>query len=219
MRNYGMAGVVLLQYVIKHKTEVIKLYEKTRAEFDKEAAFTNRERFYSAGYACAFTAGIITKSLGLHDIDVDRVRRWALRSLVPDNKRALEESRVSYKENLGDFINSNLNNILVINGPVTSGQPMPDIYPRNQLIIRIEPDASHIYIASKPFREYCAQSQLNMKDLLRVLKDEGVYLGDVKKRMNKGTKLAGPPVHTYLFTMDEAILGLDELMESMEKDV
>lgn len=218
MRNYGVAGGIYLQYLVKHKAEVAKLYEKIRAEFDAKAAFTNRERFYSAGYAAAFTGGIIARSLNLLDIDVDRVMNWALRSLVPDNKEALENSRVSYKENLGDFINNNLNNILVINGPVTSGQPMPDIYPKHQLIIRIEPDMSHIYIASKPFRDYCAQGQLIVKDLLRVLKSEGVYLGNVKKRMNKGTKLAGPPVDTYLFTMDEAILGLDELIESIEKD-
>lgn len=215
MRNYGLAGVIFLQYIIKHKVEVLKLYEKIRAEFDAMAQFTNRERFYSAAYACAFTGAYIAKKLGLHDIDVDRVMQWVIHNLVPENKIMLTQSRVTYKENLGDFINHNLNNILVINGPVSSGQPMPDIYPRNQLIIRIEPDTSHMFIATKPLREYCASGQLILRDMLRVLKSEGVFLGEVKKRMNKGTKLAGPPVNAYLFTIDETILGLDDLVETV----
>jgi hypothetical protein len=33
--------------------------------------------------------------------------------------------------------------------------------------------------------------------------------------MNKGTKLSGPPVSAYLFTIDESILGLDELIETV----
>ena len=127
----------------------------------------------------------------------------------------LTQSRVTYKENLGDFINQNLNNILVINGPVNSGQPMPDVYPRNQLIIRIEPDTSHMFIATKPLREYCASGQLILRDMLRVLKSEGVFLGEVRKRMNTGTKLAGPSVRAYLFTIDETILGLDDLVETV----
>jgi hypothetical protein len=215
MRNYGKAGVVFLQHCVKHKAEVLKMYEKIREKFDTMANFTNRERYYSVGYACAFTAGTITRSLGIHDIDVDRVRRWVISNLVPENKTMLGQSRVTYKENLGDFINQNLNNILVINGPVNSGQPMPDIYPRNQLIIRIEPDTSRMFIATKPLREYCAQGQLILRDMLRVLQSEGVFLGEVKKRMNKGTKLSGPPVSAYLFTIDESILGLDELIETV----
>ena len=92
---------------------------------------------------------------------------------------------------------------------------MPDIYPRDKLIIRIEPDTSRMFIATKPLREYCASGQLILRDMLRVLKSEGVFLGEVKKRMNKGTKLAGPPVNAYLFTMDETILGLDDLIETV----
>lgn len=215
MRNYGVAAVPFIQHVIKHKTECLKLLEKTLAEFDAKAAFTNRERFYSAGYAAGFTGGIIAKSINVHDIDVDRIMNWALRSLIPDNRSMLSGSRVSYRENLGDFINQNLNNILVINGPVNAGQPLPDIYPKNQLIIRIEPDTSKMFIAAKAFREYCAAGQLILRDLLTVLGKEGVYLGEVKKRLNKGTKLAGPPVLTYLFTIDDTILGLDELKEAV----
>lgn len=215
MRNYGIAGVIFLQYCVKHKAEVLKLYEKTRAEFDAMAQFTNRERYYSAGYACAFTAAIIAHKLGLHDIDYQRVMQWAIANLVPENKNMLAQSRVTYKENLGDFINQNLSSILVINGPVNSGQPMPDIYPRDKLIIRIEPDTAQMFIATKPLREYCASGQLILRDMLRVLKNEGVFLGEVKKRMNKGTKLAGPPVKAYLFTIDETIMGLDDLLETV----
>lgn len=217
MRNYGVAGPMYIQHIVKHKQDTLKTLDNVRNDLDARANFTNRERYYSHGLACAFAAGYITKQLGILDIDVDRVMRWAIDRLIPDNRMSLSQSRVTYLENLGDFINQNISNILVINGPVSSGQPTPDIYPRNQLLIRIEPDTEVMFVAAKALREYCAQGQLILKDMLATLKQQNIFLGEVKKRMNKGTKLIGPPVLAYQFSITDSALGLDGILDSVKE--
>jgi hypothetical protein len=104
---------------------------------------------------------------------------------------------------IGEFINDNINSMAVVNGELdkrTNVEALPIMEPRSgKLHIRMEPDTRKLFIAVKPFREYCAANQINVKELLNALAIDGVYLDTEKKRMSKGTKVASPPVYAYVF--------------------
>jgi hypothetical protein len=68
-------------------------------------------------------------------------------------------------------------------------------------MIRWEPDTKKMYIAVTPFKKDCAEIQVNYKETLRQLKEQGVMKekGKVLKRINKGMKLEGPPIYCLEF--------------------
>ena len=56
-----------------------------------------------------------------------------------------------------------------------------------------------MYIAAGKFKEDCVTAQIHYKDMLSQLKDKGVYLGAMNKRLSKGMKIKSPGVHTLMF--------------------
>jgi hypothetical protein len=129
---------------------------------------------------------------------------------------------------IGEFWNEHRMNTLVINDDVdkrTGVELLPILEPRYELILRMEPDTQKLFIIAKKFREYCAENQITMKDVLNSLATEGIYVGTVKKRMSKGTKLSStPPVDTYVFDcakgefMDTTLLAEQVAAERTEED-
>jgi hypothetical protein len=64
----------------------------------------------------------------------------------------------------------------------------------------MEPDTQKLFIIAKKLRSWCSQHQITLKDVLNSLTADGVYMGIVKKRMAKGTKLGNvPPVDAFVF--------------------
>jgi hypothetical protein len=77
----------------------------------------------------------------------------------------------------------------------------PILEPRAELMIRWEPDTKKMFIAAAPFKKDCADIQVNYKETLRQLKEQGIMKekGKVYKRINKGMKLEGPPIYCLEF--------------------
>jgi hypothetical protein len=104
---------------------------------------------------------------------------------------------------VGEYWNEHRRNTLVINDKAdkrTGVEMLPILEPQGELIIRMEPDSQKLYIIAKKLRTWCAQHQITLKDVLTSLTKDGVYLGTVKKRMAKGTKISGiPPVDAFEF--------------------
>jgi hypothetical protein len=82
-------------------------------------------------------------------------------------------------------------------------EQLPIVEPKfNDLYIRIEPDTKRLFINAKQLRAYCTKQQITLKETLKKLALEEVYLGNVKKRITKGTKIVSPPVDVHVFVLD-----------------
>jgi hypothetical protein len=103
---------------------------------------------------------------------------------------------------LGDFINRNVNQFLVVNGEAdirTSLSPAPLLEPRGALVARYEPDTKKLYIQSSAFKEDCVKRQIGYSDVLRELKLKGVFKGRVTRRLGTGMKMITVPVYALEF--------------------
>jgi hypothetical protein len=104
---------------------------------------------------------------------------------------------------IGEYWNEHRRNTLVINDRVdkrTGVEMLPILEPSGEMIIRMEPDTQKLFIIGKKLRTWCADHQITIKDVLNSLTADGVYIGTIKKRMAKGTKLGSvPPVDAYVF--------------------
>lgn len=198
--NYGVAGEIFIRYVISNLPEVQRLLEKVQRKLDKAAGFTQRERFWSATAACAITSGIITKQLGLHDIDVAAVYKWAVATLSTMRIEVRSDGATPLSR-IGMFLNEKNNNMLIVNSTVDKRSGLtaaPIREPRGELMTRYEPDTKMLFISTKALREWCSKNQISYKMLCAELEKTAVTKGVVKKSMSKGSDIATPSVFALM---------------------
>jgi energy-coupling factor transporter ATP-binding protein EcfA2 len=205
-KNYGMAGMVYMQWVINNIPYVGDLIRQIQVEIDKKAKFSNQDRYHSAVIACNIAGASIAQFLDLISIDINRVLDWVIGYLVPELKGVVNDQKDSYDDFLGQFMNSNLANTLIIRDavdPKTSLPHSPVMEPRMELSIRAELDTKLVYVSTKAFKEFCVENRVMYRALLKDLESKGIYKGERKKRLGKGTKLINSsPVNTYVFMYD-----------------
>jgi hypothetical protein len=194
--NYGVAGEIFIRYVISNLPEVQRLLEKVQRKLDIAAGFTQRERFWSATAACAITSGIITKKLGLHDIDVAKVYEWAVETMSNMRVEVRSDSMTPLSR-IGMFLNEKNNNMLIVNSNIDKRSGLteaPIREPRGELMTRYEPDKKLLFISSKALREWCSENQISYKMLCSELQKEKITTGIIKKSLSKGSDITTPSV-------------------------
>lgn len=213
LNNYGLAGLVYIEWVVNSLPTVLDLIREVQKGVDVKANFSNQDRYHSAVIACNIAGASIAKFLGLIDIDIERVVQWVIDSLVPELKGAVTEQEVAPDNFLGQFMNNNLMNTLIVLDeldPKTNLPRSPIMEARNSLYIRAEIDTKIAYVSVKAFRDYCAENRTMYRQMLKTLKSQGIYMGEMKKRLGKGTKHAySSPVSVYKFKYeyDSSVLG------------
>jgi hypothetical protein len=199
--NYGHAGEIYAQWLVNNLEAAKDLVRQIQAKLDKEVRFTARERFWSAVAACNIAGGLIARNLELHDYDMKLVYAWLVK-MLSEMREDIKPPISNPAATLGEFINRNLSNALVVNGENDARNnmtPMPSMEPRGELLIRYEPDTKYLWVAAKAFKDFCVERQINYKDILRELKDVEVFKEAVNKRMAKGMKVVSPAVRALMF--------------------
>ena len=199
--NYGHAIDIYVEWLINNLEEGISLMRQIQAKIDKEVQFSARERFWSGVVACNIASGLITKSLGLHDYDMSAVYEW-VKGMLGEMRYEIKPPQDNIVAVLGEFMNSHINNAVVVNGKVdarTKMEAAPIVEPRGELMIRYEPDTKELFIAVKAFRDFCVRNQVNYKGTLKELQKIGVYMEPINKRLSKGMKVVSPAVRVLKF--------------------
>lgn len=195
--NYGVAGDKYINFLLESPDEVNDLMARVKHKVDTSIKFSARERFWSAMITCAIAGGIISRNLGLHDINPMKILKWLQNSVAPMRTEAVT-AKAEPLENLGVFLVEHARHTLVIHGtPTTSGIPMAPIKePYGELLVRWEPDTQMIYISTVHLKKWCVDRQVSYKDLVDDLEAKGICTRGEKKRMSTGTNLPGVTINT-----------------------
>lgn len=197
--NYGWAGPEYVQYLYKIGLENVRRsidleYIKVADAYTKSGEY----RFLSNLLSVTRVAGEIINEMGVLKFDLDRIfdvvgREMA--DLVSGKKREDENNRADI---LGDFINKNIQNCLV----VKDGKVVME--PRNALYIRAEVDTGMIYIATMPIKTYLREIKADTRQFEKRLMTENILMGKVRKQMAAGWKaaLGAHNVQAYQISMD-----------------
>ena len=143
-------------------------------------------------------AGEIINEMGMLKFDLDRIFRVVGSEMVDTINGKRRDDEHSRSDLLGDFINKNIQNCLVLkDGKVV-------MEPRQGLYIRAEVDTSTIYISSSELKKYLRDSKVDARQFEKRLTTEGVLIGKVRKQMAAGWKaaLGAHNVQAYQITMD-----------------
>ena len=203
--HYGHAGIPYAQYLVSNLEDAVDLVMQVQQKIDKAVGFTSRERFWSGAVACNIAGGLIAKDLGIIDFDIKRVYDWIISELkvMRNDIKAPAQTQSSV---IGEFMNEHRRSTLVINGEADARTGLAQVAilePKfGDLLIRIEPDTKLLYINAKHLRSYCSKQQITLKDTLKGLEADGIYKGQVKKRLSKGTQIQSPAVDAYVFSID-----------------
>jgi hypothetical protein len=81
--------------------------------------------------------------------------------------------------------------------------------PKNELLIRMEPDTDQVFVTLKHFKKHCVENQINYKDGLKLLAREGAYVRTLNKRLSKGMKITTPAVKCLQFDIQGSNVAKD----------
>ena len=217
--NYGHAGDIYAQWLVNNLEEAINTLRQVQAKIDSEVQFTARERFWSAIAACNITGGLIAKKLGLHDYDMKVIYAW-LKGMLNQMRDEITPPLTEGINVLGDFINSHIGNIVVVNGMAdarTNMDAAPILEPRGELHVRYEPDTKRMFITVSAMRKHCAERQIGYRDWVKKMEDKRILVGVTNKRMCKGMKVMAPAVRAIeLDTTKDEFLRMDEYVPTPE---
>lgn len=187
--NYGHAIFPFMQYIVANLPEVIEFIGKMQTIIERRADIKSQERYWAAMATIGIVGGIISRKLGIHNIDHKPVMEYVVKHIIESRS----QNRTLMLENsdfLSGFIQRKFHEVLVINGKKdhkTGLETGPIREPRGALSARYEPDTKLLYVVAKEYRSECNKGQLNFEESLAMHKKSGAYLGQKRKRMTSGT--------------------------------
>ena len=201
--NYGHAGPEYIKGLYSYGLDAVQRqisieYLKVAEKYSRNSEY----RFLSNMLATARTAGELCNRMNILSFDLDRIFRvigQEFDDVIAGKKRDDENSRADI---IGDFINKNIQNCLVLrDGKVTTE-------PRQSLFVRAEVDTGLIYISSSALKEYLKFVRMDVRNFEAKLKTSGVLQSKIKKQMAAGWKDAfgSTNVNAYELKMDIAHL-------------
>jgi hypothetical protein len=202
--NFGHAGPIFIKWVIENLEEVKQALLDVQAKLDSELKFGSRERNWSAIISANITAGLIARRLGLIDFNMQEIYKRvtaAVRGMLKEMEASFTMSDTDLLGMIGEFVNANINNMLVINDQAdarTKRPSQPLVVPKGPLNVRYEPDTKLLSIACKAFRDACVRSQLSYKEVLLGLGNQGVLKAVTTKRLSTGMPVTAPGVRCII---------------------
>ena len=213
--NYGMAGPVFMQYVLKNPEKVRALLNKIKKKIDLDMNLDQSDRFYSVILACAFAAATVAKQLKLHEIDIPRVYQYALVTIANIRNNIVKpasNTTMAAQETLTTYINENLNNALIVNAKRGGVPQAPIREPRGPLRIRYEPDTAELWIPASALRDYFVSRQVDFQQAVKDLTGKGIFKNDgsaTTKRIGSGAVGNFETLGVRCYCIDGASVGMD----------
>ena len=201
--NYGHAVFPYIQYIVNHLPEVITFIGTMQSKIEQAAEIKSHERYWSAMATIAIVGGIISKNLGLHNIDHKPVLKYIIQH-IKDSRHQNKMLMLESSDFLGGFINRKFHETLTINGKKdgkTGLETGPIREPKGALTIRYEPDTKLLFVVAKEYRAECAKMQLNVDESLSMHRKNKAFIGTKRKRMTAGT-IMGAEVNVPAFVFD-----------------
>lgn len=196
--HFGMAGEIYAQWLVCNSNRVSKMITDMREKIKKDANTTPKERFHVSIIACNIVGGLISKELGIHNINVDAVYRWAIQFLI-SNRVNIQQQIMDKGSIIGEFLNTNFRNILRLDDNLDPDKPLPHFETPNKVAARWAPDTKKLYISKRELKEFCVPKQIGVQEFIRQMAEKGEYLGEAKKRMLAGTGIQASAVDVYIF--------------------
>ena len=197
--NYGHAGTPYIQELLRiGKPELMRRTKIELMQISDKYSDNGEYRFIANLMAIVQLAGRVLREMDWIEFDMDRIMNVMgvkFHQIIASKRRSDSDTR---EDVLGDFINKNVQNILVLrDGKVTMA-------PRGPLYIRAEVDTGVIYISTSALKQYLHEVKLGIKDFESRMTNAGLLKSKVRKQMASGWNeaIGATNVQAYMITTD-----------------
>ena len=205
--NYGHAGRDFIQKLLATGVDEIRRrsdihYIKVADRYTKNSEY----RFIANLYAETYLAGELAHEYDIVHFDLERIFRVVGQDFMDIIEGKQRDDQNTRADVVGDFINKNIQNALVIR----EGRIMME--PRNSLFVRAEVDNNLIWISSSAMKEYLRLIKLGVRDFEDRLTKSGILVSKGRKQMAAGWKDAfgSTNVQAYELKLDMSHLFNDK---------
>lgn len=208
--NYGWAGPIFVQHVMRNLGSVQQLLQQVQSRIDKAAGLTAENRFWSAHAACTLTGAVLAAQAGLLAYDTKTLFNWVVNTLLAENKRTTSDMVASVEDTLNDYINEHWSNFLWIKstddlrGKNNNGLDtltVPEALPKGKLVGRYETDVKRVFLVPKFLKAWCGDQQINYSALVQEL-ITNMGGKKMKARLAKGTHMNLPATDVIMVECD-----------------
>lgn len=197
----GVAGQILLEWVVRNEDEAHKLWENTHTWFTNAYSTTPEERFWVNHLVTGCVGAVVAQKLGILPFDPRKVIQFAGQQLL-DMRNRIGYRAMDKKDYLSQLIQENLDCILNIGAVSLDGMAAVEL-PRSSVLIRLEPKNGMMYINPTLIKRWCSQRRIVLADIELEIKRRGGK-ANVKKNMVENTILANtsPPQKVWAIPME-----------------
>lgn len=189
--NFGHAGRIFIEYVVKHQASVKARVQQAVRDADKRTGGHSPERFWIAGIASMRVAAEICYDLGLlENFPVEQDIEY-LYSLVLALRTQVQQHIMSSDEMISEFLDHEITRTLTIGSKNSGNVDNVQEEPRGGLNVRKEIDTDLIFVSRSALQSYCVDRNINMGRHLKALYSSGVVLQENMRRvLGAGTMFA-----------------------------
>jgi hypothetical protein len=194
--NYGHSGPRVIQAGLRmgdsYIRERINYWDERFVKgFGEDVTY----RFYQNLMSVVGMVGELAHKENIIDLDVDRVFHEAVLEMITIRDKVVKVNRTDYPSVLGDYVNKNLGNILVIKDGKVAMEP------RGQIVGRIVSDENLMQISKTDFKKYLAERQISSREFEFEMREKNLLIDDKKGRLTTGWKAAihVDPAYLYWF--------------------
>jgi len=194
--NYGHAGPMFIKEIITRGDNYVLDHIKAWEErFLKDFGVYTEYRFYQNAAAANFTGATIANEHGITGYDIERVYAKTVEAMIDIREKVVKVNHTDYPSLLGDFINKNMANILVLKDGRTTMEP------RGQIVARIVSEESLLQVSKAEFKKFLTERQVSSREFEADMRERKILFDEKKGRLTTGWKnaISTDPAYLYWF--------------------
>jgi len=218
--NYGLAGHLIVNWAVNHYEELQAMTQAFKVQFERDAAISAEERYWSLLAVAAMTAFTIMKQLGLHGMRMEPMYDYIV-SRAGVNRSTVQTNQFTAKDMLSEYINAHTTQMLVTQEPLEgfAGQgPIVSVMPRGELQMRMDMTTQRLYMAKAPFRDWCTKRGMSATNAITELFTAGVITDrNTRRALGQGTQFATGAVACVEVDMTKLVEGAVSITKLVEE--
>jgi hypothetical protein len=213
--NYGHAGQAYLRFVVTHQEEIRRRLIDFGAKFRDYCKGQPEERYWMATITCSLFGLKLMTELGLLNLDVDRVVRFAA-SAVKRAREQVADAKSTALEMLGHYMNLFASTRITLRqtGETRAGDPQYTMEhtPLHEIHMRLESVPGRCWIDSRHLERWLNTEGEDWGEFCAALRETGVLVRRIRKTLGAGTPFETAQVSTLELNMKVPILGNQNMM-------
>lgn len=196
--NYGHAVFDYIHHFFDRGEDSVKaLVGEWVARFNRDFGNDSAYRFYANIIGASMAGGQLAIEAGILHVDIERVYQKVLVEVMDIRDKTIKVNGIDYSTLIGDFMNKNQGNTLVVNNGRVTREP------HFQLLCRVELDNGMYYVSKTEFKKYLATLQVSAREFQHAMTADGVLTYQGKQRLSNGwSGTVATPVAVYGFKIE-----------------